>query len=548
MSQGRVLLGATTLLVLLTACGGSSNSPGPAPAPPPPPPPVVDFDLQHRVSAPSPFSGNCEGAPQTGTVFTNAEVEPSLAVNPGNSSNLVGLWQQDRWSNGSARALLTGMSTDSGLTWVLRPLAFSRCAGGTAGNGGDFQRASDPWVSFGADGSVHAMALTSSGDSFQPGSVNAMSVMRSTDGGQNWSNAITLIQDGSDFFNDKNAITADPMDARFVYAVWDRLVGTGGGPAYLARSSNGGISWESARPIFDPGVDAQTIGNVVAVLPDGTVVDLFTRIDRRSGQNRATVELLRSTDKGLNWSAPIVIADLLSVGARDPETGTVIRDGSLLTQIAVAPNGDLFVVWQDARFSNGVRDGIALARSTNGGLTWSAPQQINRSVGVAAFTPKVHVRADGVIGVSHYDLRSNTADAATLPTDYWLLRSADAVTWAERRIAGPFDLAIAPNARGLFLGDYQALESIGNRFIAFFVQTNAGNTGNRTDVFSAPQTTILSQLSVTGSHMLPATAMHPVPDAGWRQRVHDNIVWQMEQRVPGWFTGMEARRAAAKPR
>ena len=54
-----------------------------------------------------------------------------------------------------------------------------------------------------------------------------------------------------------------------------------------------------------------------------------------------------------------------------------------------------------------------------------------------------------------------------------------------RHVSGPFDLAIAPNAHGLFVGDYQALTSIGSVFVPFFAQTNTGNASNRTDVFVA---------------------------------------------------------------
>jgi hypothetical protein len=44
-------------------------------------------------------------------------------------------------------------------------------------------------------------------------------------------------------------------------------------------------------------------------------------------------------------------------------------------------------------------------------------------------------------------------------------------------------MATAPVARGFFVGDYEGLASIGTRFVPFFVQTNQGNTGNRTDAF-----------------------------------------------------------------
>ena len=116
------------------------------------------------------------------------------------------------------------------------------------------------------------------------------------------------------------------------------------------------------------------------------------------------------------------------MGSRDPETGTPIRDAASLGSIAVSPAGELFAVWQDARFSSGVRDGIAFSRSADGGLTWSAPVRINTDPAVQAFVPTIHVRTDGTIGVTYYDLRSNTANPATLPTDYWLTRSTDGVT------------------------------------------------------------------------------------------------------------------------
>jgi hypothetical protein len=43
----------------------------------------------------------------------------------------------------------------------------------------------------------------------------------------------------------------------------------------------------------------------------------------------------------------------------------------------------------------------------------------------------------------------------------------------------------APIARGYFLGDYEGLANIGNRFVSFAVMANSGNFSNRTDVFFA---------------------------------------------------------------
>ena len=112
-------------------------------------------------------------------------------------------------------------------------------------------------------------------------------------------------------------------------------------------------------------------------------------------------------------------------------------------------------VWQDSRFSGGVRDGVAFTRSVDGGDTWSAPVQINAVPGVQALMPAVTVRADGTIGVLYYDMRNDTADPATLLVDVWLTTSSDGVTWTERHVSGPFDLNHAPlTPGGLFVGDY----------------------------------------------------------------------------------------------
>lgn len=444
--------------------------------------------ITRLASGPSPFVAGCEGVPDLGQVHANAEVEPFVAVNPSFPLNLVGVWQQDRWSTGGgAHGLGTAYSFDGGLTWRRVFVPFSRCAGGNTDNNGNYERATDPWVSFSPNGVAHQMALSLNNFAKPGGTASAMLASRSTDGGRTWSTPVTLVADPAARFNDKNTITADPTDARYVYAAWDRLSfvpGEGVGPTLFARSVDNGASWEPARIIFDPGLSAQTIGNRIEVLPDGTLVNLFTHIDYLS--NAVTAQVIRSSDKGATWSAPVKVADMFLVTTVDPDTGTQVRDGNILAQLAVSPrDGTLHVVWQDGRFSAYQRSGIALSRSTDGGLTWSEPVQVNHDPQVAAFTPSVHVRFDGTVGVSYYDFRSNTPDPANLPTDYWLARSRNGQAWRESRISDTFDLAKAPLSGGLFLGDYQGLASIGPVFVPFYVKTTPGSdTGNRNDVYA----------------------------------------------------------------
>ncbi len=533
----RRTVGATVILLcaaVLTGCGGGGGgSSGNNPTPPPTP-----GDPQFRVSGVSPFASGCDGVPAAGTLYVNAEVEPMVAVNPRNNQNVVGVWQQDRWSTGGARGLLTGVSQDGGQTWTTRMAAFSRCTGGNPANNGDYPRATDPWISFGPDDAAYQSSLSYAGVALGPGSSSAILVSRSADGGQSWSTPAVLIRDGPQAFNDKDSITADPTDPRFVYAVWDRLDSDSHAPSYLSRTTDGGATWEPGRSIFDPGPNRQTLNNQVVVLPNGTLVNFFTQLDTTpSLPANAQLLLVRSNDKGASWSAPILLSPSLALGTRDPDTGRNIRDAALLGSFAVGPHGELVAVWQDARFSNGQRDGIAFSRSTDGGLTWSVPVQVNAIATTQAFLPTVTVRGDGTIGVTYYDLRNNTADAAALPTDIWLTRSSDGVTWRETHVSGPFDLSIAPTDDGLFVGDYQALASIGATFVPFYVQTNTGDLVNRTDVFAtlatASATPAEPAVAVSRGETItraePAQAFSMTPE--FQQKLHDNVIRTIDRRL-----------------
>ena len=526
--------------VLLASCSGGGGGGTPAPAPPPAPTPqppsttITVTAVNGLISAPSVFAANC-GVANGGTAYTNADVEPHIAINPANPNNLIASWQQDRWSNGGAQGTTVAATLNGGQTWTLQPVKASICGGGTAANGGNFERATDPWVTFSPNGTAYQMSLGFTGASLAAGSSSAMLVYRSTDGGLTWGNPATLILDGANFFNDKNSMTADPTDSRFVYAAWDRLTNDNRGPLMFSRTTDGGLTWETARTLYDPGVGAQTIGTVIGVLPNGTLVNFFVTLRTAGGITRAEQTAMRSTDKGLTWSAPIKVADFMGIGGRDPETGQAIRDGAYLPQIAVGPQGQVHAVWQDARFSAGARDAIVMSTSTDGGLTWGAPQRVSANADTQALIGSVNVRADGVVGVSYYDMRNNTADPATLLTDHWLVTSRDLATWNETRITpASFNYSNAPIARGLFLGDYMGLVSSGNTF--YPLHTRATNDlNNRTDIFvqgvaiDAAQTGSVASIAVRA----PSLAQFE-PSVAMIQRTSEFLQRSLEARQPGW--------------
>jgi hypothetical protein len=445
-------------------------------------------DSQVRVTGLSPFAAGCDGTAATGVVYPGAEVEPYVAIDPRDASHLIGVWQQDRWSDGGSRGLRTGYSFDGGLTWSLAQAAFSRCTGGNAANGGDYARASDPWITIGPDGIAYQIAIAFNGNTFADGSTSAVLASRSTDGGRTWSDPATLIRDAVAPFNDKESITADPVTPGFAYATWDRLDQGGNGPAWFARTTTGGQSWEAARPIYDPGGHNQTLNNHIVVATSAgaqTLYDFFTEFDVVGNLRLPHLAFVRSVDNGVNWSGAVTISDVRAVGTRDPQDATrELRDGTNIASFA-AGRGVLVGVWQDSRFSGGARDGVAFSRSLDGGTSWSAPVQINSVPATQALLPAVAVRSDGTIGVFYYDMRNDTADPATLLVDAWLTTSTDGVHWSERHVAGPFDFNRAPTAEGgLFIGDYQGLASANGEFVAFFAQTGAA-AADPTDIYAS---------------------------------------------------------------
>jgi hypothetical protein len=465
------------------------------------------------VSGPSPFAGCTKDNPtaqlQFSTLYPNAEPEPRAAINPTDASNIIGVYQQDRWDNGGDRGLMAAVSHNGGTSWTPMEIpGITKCSDGA------FDRASDPWVTFAPNGDAYAISL--SFDVFD--SNNAILVSKSTNGGDSWSDPISVAADTTDGL-DKESITADPHDSNFVYAMWDRFVSPPGFPpsdqgrfharsfvqqAWFSRTTNGGVSWETPHVAFNPGTQAGTIGSIVNVLPDGTLVDgliVFSIHKQSSTQLRgASVAVIRSGDRGETWSKkPFIVAPLDTTfpGPTDPDTGHPIRSGGLPDFAVDSANGNLYAVWEDDRPTAGV-DAIQFSQSTDGGLSWSTPIKINQtptnipSGDQQAFTPTVKVAANGTVGVTYYDFRNNTG-APGLTTDYWFVSCssdcADSSSWGgEQHVAGPFDEEQAADAGGYFLGDYEGMITNGNTFGPFFVQAVSRAANDPSDVYYATVT------------------------------------------------------------
>ncbi len=467
--------------------------------------PLVQVSTSNPLAAPP---------PPPPVVFADSEVEPQLAVDPTNTDHAVAIWQQDRFrSVGGARALVVSVTYNAsdvgGASWSTPAVipGFDGTASGAA-----FPRYTDPWVSFAPNGDLYASGIGLTPRGPVPGHT-AVLVSKSMDGGFTWSSTPTTLidvvappnTDPIDLANDKEAVTADPTNSNYAYVVWDQLNHPGdqqntnafrGVPfredALFARTTDGGATWEPVQNLTNFKANVSAFGNQIVVEPDGTLVDVFTRLNGSGNQkpqaDQAVLAVMRSTDKGATWSDIITGPAEEGIDVTDPDTGAPVRAGDPILDVAVDPhNGNLYAVWADARFSGFSHDDIAFSMSTDAGLHWSDPIKVNQTPtnipagNQQAFLPSVAVADDGTVAVTYYDFRNNTS-AAGLPTDYWLVHASSNFTnpasWTadEKRLTDTsFDLEKAPpTSRGYFLGDYEGLSAAGNSFYALFGQAGSG--------------------------------------------------------------------------
>src|SRR5438445_563149 len=207
-----------------------------------------------------------------------------------------------------------------------------------------------------------------------------------------------LVTDGNPVrFDDKENIWADTSSLSpfkdNVYVSWSTFTsnvrsifgGIASDHIAIVRSEDGGASWSNpvhlsrSCNIGCGGVQ----GSVVRTGPSGEVYVAWEESLNRFAPN--AIVFSKSLDGGIHFTRPsTVVSTLLDIpsplngGAfRDATPKAGFRDNSF-PSMTVAPNGTIYVSWA-ARCATGcARTEVFLAKSTNGGDTWTAPARVSK--------------------------------------------------------------------------------------------------------------------------------------------------------------------------
>ena len=365
--------------------------------------------------------------------------ETSIAINPANPSNLVA----------GANISYYYYSTNAGQTWVQNNLTSSFTVWG------------DPCVVFDANGHAYFGHLTNPAG---PAFIDRIVVQKSTTGGSAWNDGVGIglnlpkQQDKEWIAAD---MTNSPYRHN-LYMAWTEFDSYGSADPndssriLFSRSTNGGASWSSPIKINELSGDCldednTTEGAVPAVGPNGEVYLAWA--------GPAGIVLDRSFDGGVTFGSDLFVT--AQPGGWDFGVSGVYRSNGLpITACDVSNSpyrGHVYVLWADQR--NGLNNtDVFLIKSTDGGDTWGSTVRVNTdNSNRDQFFPWMTIDpVTGYLYVVFYDRRNTTGTA----TEVWLAKSTDGgSTFSNFKISAS---TFTPNQQ-VFFGDYNGIAAMNGK-------------------------------------------------------------------------------------
>ncbi len=308
----------------------------------------------------------------------------------------------------------------------------------------------DPVVTFDDSGHAYYSHLSNP----QDGSwLDRIVVQKSTDGGANWSDGAGIgLNPPKD--QDKEWLAVDATGSPYhgnIYMAWTEFDYYGSSNPLdstrilLSRSTDRGVNWMAPVRISTRGGDCidedNTVeGAVPAVGPNGEVY--------LSWSGPLGIHFDKSTDGGVTFGEDVFVTS--QPGGWDFSVSGIYRcNGLPMTACDVSHSpyrGTIYILWSDQR--NGHTD-VFLIKSTDEGQTWGPVRRVNDdATSRHQFFPSMAIdQTTGHLFVTFYDRRNTGGDT----TEVWMARSVDGgETFTNLRIS---DTPFKPIG-GIFFGDY----------------------------------------------------------------------------------------------
>ena len=215
----------------------------------------------------------------------------------------------------------------------------------------------------------------------------------------------------------------------------------------LSRSTDYGITWSDPVRVSDRAGDCLDEDNTVegavpAIGPNGEVYVAWS--------GPLGIMFDKSTDHGVTFGQDIFVSD--QPGGWDFMIPGIYRcNGLPITACDVSESpyrGNIYVNWSDQRNGLGNTD-VFIAKSTDAGATWSAPIRVNDDITTTQqfFTWMTVDQMTGNVYAVFYDRRATSGNA----TDVYVARSTDGgETFSNFKVS---QSSFSPTS-GVFFGDY----------------------------------------------------------------------------------------------
>jgi hypothetical protein len=421
-------------------------------------------------------------------------VEPDVAVDPAHPNVAIAAAHDSRFRDGGAVDITVAWTADGGGTWHHQPVA-----GITTALGGAFDRASDPVVAFGPDGTAYLSVLVVNLDDPCPNQASAVLVLTSSDGGRTWSAPHTVVSSAAcSVSEDKNWLVVDtwphsPHLGR-IYQFWTPFLADAAGnflgaPQAVRWSDDHGVSW--SETVYVTPTDHATQNSQPMITSSGAIVDTYydfgvaaaapladppadaaappARNDSgrapRIVDNRGNIVASKSGDGGATWHRIAMVA--ANGGGFAPGVRCCLFAADI-----DRTTGILYVAFEGAGLGN--TDPVFLAASPNDGALWTNPVQVSQADRPGVQQVNVDVVAkNGSVYVSYGTRMDPTADGGTVQQQISVSRDKGS-TFGPPQSIGPVSvLKYAARSQGFFPGDYIGEAIADGRLYVVFAVSSA---------------------------------------------------------------------------